>query len=182
MTNLMPPDGGCWFCHQDNEKEELVLEGEFDTFVHISCLAQKLKDDPGHPEATIMAYLLTKDDIDEITLHEPPREHVAETRKGVTRKVSDACGFELYINVNFYPDSNEPSEIFLTIAKKGSVVSGFTRALAVLISVMLQYGIPWSMIYDKLEKMKFDPQSEQYTSLIDAIAQNVNDIVKGVQT
>ncbi|KKL96841.1 hypothetical protein LCGC14_1840430 [marine sediment metagenome] len=110
---------------------------------------------------------------------EPPRERVAETRNGVTQTIRDACGFKLFINVNFYPDGG-PSEIFLTIAKKGSIVSGYTRAFAVLISLMLQYGIPWSVIYEKLSKMKFDPMDDKYTSLVDAIAQNVNEIVTSV--
>ena len=109
---------------------------------------------------------------------EPPRERVEETRTGVTQKVLNACGFELYVNVNFYPDDDKgPSEVFLTIAKKGSIVGGFTRAFAVLISVMLQYHIPWSVIYGKLNKMKFDPMCDEYTSLVDAIAQSINEIV-----
>ncbi len=109
-------------------------------------------------------------------LKEPPRKRVAETREGVTRTVHDACGFKIYMNINFYPDG-EPSELFLTVAKKGSVIGGFARTVAVLISVMLQYGIPWEVIYGKLEKMKFDPQNDKYTSLIDTIAQNMNEIV-----
>ena len=112
-------------------------------------------------------------------MKEPPRNRVAETREGVTRKIPDACGFELYMNINFYSDEDGggPSEVFLTIAKKGSIVGGFARTIAVLISVMLQYQIPWEVIYGKLEKMKFDPRNAQYTSLIDAIAQNINEIV-----
>lgn len=114
---------------------------------------------------------------------EPPRRRVGETRTGVVHKVPDACGFELYVNVNFYPDGDEgPSEVFLTVAKKGSIVGGFTRAFAVLISVMLQYKIPWDVIYKKLSKMKFDPMNDEYTSLVDAIAQNINKIVVAVAT
>ena len=120
---------------------------------------------------------------------EPPRERTAETRMGVTQKVSNACGFELYVTVNFYPDGDlkldlhggEPSEVYLTIAKKGSIVGGFTRVFAVLISVMLQYHIPWEVIYGKLNKMKFDPHNDEYTSLVDVIAQSINEIVKGAQ-
>lgn len=111
---------------------------------------------------------------------EPPREHVEQTRAGVVHKVPDACGFELYININFYPNG-EPSEVFLTIAKKGSIVGGFAKALAVLISVMLQYHIPWEVIYKKLSKMKFDPLNAEYTSLVDAIAQNINEIVTSTE-
>lgn len=114
-----------------------------------------------------------------MTNKEPPRTRVEETREGVVRTIPEACGFRLYMNVNFYPEG-APSEVFLTIAKKGSIVGGFTRAFAVLISVMLQYGIPWEVIYGKLEKMKFDPSDGVYTSLVDAIAQNMNEIVNAV--
>ncbi len=116
-------------------------------------------------------------------LKEPPRERTKETRAGVTRTIHDACGFKLYMNINFYAteDGGGPSEIFLTVAKKGSMIGGFARTLAVLLSLMFQYGIPWEVIYSKLDKMKFDPMTSEYTSLVDAIAQNMNEIITVVK-
>lgn len=54
-----PNQGGCWFCNDDDPKG-LVLEREFDTFVHFSCLREKVKD-PENQEAQIMSYLLKYD-------------------------------------------------------------------------------------------------------------------------
>lgn len=52
-----PHEGGCWFCY-DDAPQGLVLDSEFDTFVHLSCLNKELKENPSNEEAQIMAYLL----------------------------------------------------------------------------------------------------------------------------
>ncbi len=57
MSELHPCDGGCWFCKQDDEKEPLAYDGEFDTYVHLSCIKKALEE-PRNPEAEIMSYLL----------------------------------------------------------------------------------------------------------------------------
>ncbi len=106
----------------------------------------------------------------------PNRTRVSETRTGIIRKNVNACGYECYVNVSFYEDG-EPSEVFITIAKRGHVISGFAKALAVLMSVMFQYHIPWVVVYNKLRGMKFDPQDEKYTSLVDAIVNEMNIII-----
>ena len=56
-TGTYPPtQGGCWFCwHKDND---LIYDGEFDTFVHVDCIKSVLKTDPDHSEASIMRYLI----------------------------------------------------------------------------------------------------------------------------
>lgn len=46
----------CWFCK--GEDGDLLFDGEFDTFVHVKCIEQALEDDPHHPEARHMMYLL----------------------------------------------------------------------------------------------------------------------------
>lgn len=56
MTMKLPNDGGCWFCHTDNQP--LVFDCEFDTFVHLTCLQRALAMNPNDPEAQIMSYLL----------------------------------------------------------------------------------------------------------------------------
>ena len=99
-------------------------------------------------------------------------------RAGIIHKAS-GCGFEFYITVNFYEDSNEPSEVFIKIAKQGSTLNGFTTAISVLVSVMLQYGIPWEVVYKKMGGMRFDPWDDKYTSLIDAFAENINQVING---
>ena len=54
--NVPPQKGGCWYCHHDTP-QGLVFDFEFDTFVHLSCLNEAVKD-PNDEEAQIMAYLL----------------------------------------------------------------------------------------------------------------------------
>lgn len=51
-----PNQGGCWYCN-DDAPQGLVFDTEFDTFVHLSCLNEAVKD-PNDEEAQIMAYLL----------------------------------------------------------------------------------------------------------------------------
>ena len=47
----------CWFCDKD-DREPMVMDREFDTPVHISCITEKLLENPEHDEAQFMAYLL----------------------------------------------------------------------------------------------------------------------------
>jgi predicted transcriptional regulator len=58
MATLSPANGGCWFCHKDNEQEALLFDWEFDTFVHANCIRKALKEDPLDREAILMKYLL----------------------------------------------------------------------------------------------------------------------------
>lgn len=57
-----PGNGGCWFCH-DDAPQGLVFDGEFDTFVHISCLKEAIKNS-NDEEAQIMSYLLESSEED----------------------------------------------------------------------------------------------------------------------
>lgn len=54
--NKSPSQGGCWYCY-DDAPQGLVFDTEFDTFVHLSCLNEAVKN-PNDEEAQIMAYLL----------------------------------------------------------------------------------------------------------------------------
>lgn len=51
-----PSEGGCWFCY--TRSDDMTFDTEFDTFLHINCLKNQLKENPNHPEAQIMSYLL----------------------------------------------------------------------------------------------------------------------------
>ena len=56
--NLMPNEGGCWFCHKDGEDEPLDFNCEYDTFVHVSCIKKALEGRLDHPEAIHMEYMI----------------------------------------------------------------------------------------------------------------------------
>ena len=93
------------------------------------------------------------------------------TRTGLTRKFD--CGLDVYLTVNVKPNG-EPGEVFIKLGKQGSTVSGLMQAWAVTISAALQRGVPWSELREKYRETKFEPSTEDYTSLVDAIAQNID--------
>jgi hypothetical protein len=93
------------------------------------------------------------------------------TRTGLTRKFD--CGLDVYLTVNSKP-TGELGEVFIKLGKQGSTVSGLMQAWAVTISAALQRGVPWSELRDKYRETKFEPSTDDYTSLVDAIAQNID--------
>lgn len=66
-------------------------------------------------------------------------------------------GFEGYLNVGFYPDTMQPGEMFVTIAKEGSTVSGLLGTIATMTSISLQSGTPLKALVRKFKDVKFDP-------------------------
>ena len=57
---IFTTEGGCWFCWADDDGPgwDLMFDSEFDTNVHVQCLKQALEEDPYHPEARAMSYIL----------------------------------------------------------------------------------------------------------------------------
>jgi ribonucleoside-diphosphate reductase alpha chain len=97
-----------------------------------------------------------------------------DTRHGITRKFT--CGPEIYLTVNAAADG-EPAEIFLKIAKQGSTVSGLMQAWAITLSAALQRGVPWSELREKYLDLRFEPNDHKYSSLIDAVARNIDELI-----
>lgn len=95
-------------------------------------------------------------------------------RHGLTRKF--ICGPDVYLTVNPLPNG-EPGEIFVKLGKQGSTLSGMMQAFAVTVSAALQRGVPWSDLREKYRGARFDPNNHRYTSLVDAIAQNVDEMI-----
>ena len=100
------------------------------------------------------------------------------TRMGLTRKFD--CGLDVYLTVNSKP-TGEPGEVFIKLGKQGSTVSGLMQAWAVTISAALQRGVPWSELREKYRETKFEPSTDDYTSLVDAIAQNIDALTRQLQ-
>jgi len=50
------------------------------------------------------------------------------------------------------------------------------QAWAVTISAALQRGVAWADLREKFVGSKFDPASREYTSLVDAVARNIDDM------
>lgn len=85
----------------------------------------------------------------------PVRRRLPDERKSITHKFSVA-GHEGYITVGMYPDGT-PGEIFITMSKEGSTLSGLMDAFATAISLALQYGVPLKVLVDKFSHMRFEP-------------------------
>jgi ribonucleoside-diphosphate reductase alpha chain len=85
----------------------------------------------------------------------PHRHRLPDERQSITHKF-DIAGHEGYITVGLYEDG-QPGELFLTMAKEGSTISGFADAFAQAISYALQYGVPLQDLVDKFSHVRFEP-------------------------
>jgi ribonucleoside-diphosphate reductase alpha chain len=85
----------------------------------------------------------------------PRRRKLPDERRAITHKFSVA-GHEGYVTVGLYEDGT-PGEIFLTMAKEGSTISGLMDAFATAISLTLQYGVPLEALVEKFSHMRFEP-------------------------
>ena len=89
------------------------------------------------------------------SVREPQRRRLPDERQAITHKFSIA-GHEGYLTVGLYEDGT-PGEIFITMAKQGSVISGLIDCFATAISISLQYGVPLQALCDKFSHTRFEP-------------------------
>jgi ribonucleoside-diphosphate reductase alpha chain len=85
----------------------------------------------------------------------PFRHKLADERRAITHKFSVA-GHEGYLTVGLY-ENGQPGEIFITMAKEGSTVSGLMDSFATAVSLALQYGVPLKVLCDKFSHTRFEP-------------------------
>lgn len=85
----------------------------------------------------------------------PQRRRLPNERQALTHKFSIA-GHEGYITVGMFEDGT-PGEIFITMAKEGSVISGLMDSFATTVSLALQYGVPLRVLVDKFSHTRFEP-------------------------
>jgi ribonucleoside-diphosphate reductase alpha chain len=83
------------------------------------------------------------------------RHKLSDERKSITHKF-DIAGHEGYITVGMYEDGT-PGEIFVSMSKQGSTISGLMDSFATAISYALQYGVPLQFLVDKFAHMRFEP-------------------------
>lgn len=96
------------------------------------------------------------------------------------RRVADAWTFSVggtrgYVHVGLFEDGT-PGEIFLKVTKQGSTMAGVMDALAISVSLGLQYGVPLSTYVKQYVGTKYEPHGwtddtelRQTTSLLDYI-------------
>jgi ribonucleoside-diphosphate reductase alpha chain len=95
---------------------------------------------------------------EEDNLNGPPRavrHKLQEERASITHKFNIG-GHEGYITVGLYPDGS-PGELFITMAKEGSTVSGLMDSFALAVSIALQHGVPLKLFCEKFSHTRFEP-------------------------
>src|SRR5215469_14424146 len=95
---------------------------------------------------------------EEEDLNAPPRavrHKLQQERASITHKfkVGDHEG---YITVGLYPNGR-PGELFITMAKEGSTVSGLMDSFALAVSIALQHGVPLELFSEKFAHTRFEP-------------------------
>jgi ribonucleoside-diphosphate reductase alpha chain len=88
-------------------------------------------------------------------VYQPIRKKLPEERRAITHKFT-VGGHEGYITVGMY-DDGQPGEIFVVMAKEGSVISGVMDGFATAISMAMQYGVPLRVLVDKFTHTRFEP-------------------------
>ena len=97
----------------------------------------------------------TVERIVEKIVRQPVRQKLPRSRRGRTFefRVADCKGFA---TIGEYA-SGQPGEIFLTVSKQGSTLSGIMDAFAKSISYGLQYGVPLRAFVEAFTNMRFEP-------------------------
>ncbi len=88
-------------------------------------------------------------------IQKPLRRKLPEERRSITHKFS-ISGHEGYLTAGLYDDGN-PGELFIKMSKEGSTLSGIMDALALSISMNLQYGVPLEVLVGKFCHSRFEP-------------------------
>jgi ribonucleoside-diphosphate reductase alpha chain len=88
-------------------------------------------------------------------VYRPIRRKLPDERHSITHKFSIG-GHEGYFTVGLYED-NSPGELFITMAKEGSTISGLMDSFATSVSYGLQYGVPLKFFVDKFAHVRFEP-------------------------
>jgi ribonucleoside-diphosphate reductase alpha chain len=83
------------------------------------------------------------------------RKKLPDERAAITHKFS-ISGHEGYLTVGLFEDGL-PGEVFCTMSKEGSTISGLMDAFATATSLALQYGVPLKVLVDKFSHMRFEP-------------------------
>ena len=85
----------------------------------------------------------------------PSRRRLPDERLAITHHFSIA-GHEGYLTVGLYEDGS-PGEIFITMAKQGSTISGLMDSFATVVSLALQHGVPLEVLCAKFSHTRFEP-------------------------
>jgi len=87
---------------------------------------------------------------------QPVRKRLPKDRPGYNHEFQ--IGMQKgFLQFGFYPDTGKLGEMFAEISKGGSTINGLMNTIAILVSHMLQYGIPIEEIINTFKELKFEP-------------------------
>jgi ribonucleoside-diphosphate reductase alpha chain len=141
-----------------NMPEEATVDGVFDAYVEswrLGLKAVAIYRDGSKRVQPLSAGKSAPQEKAAPAAMQPLRRKLPDERSSITHKFSIA-GHEGYITVGLYPD-NTPGEIFISMNKAGSTISGLMDTIAVSVSTGLQYGVPLSFFVDKFSHVRFEP-------------------------
>lgn len=98
-------------------------------------------------------------------VNEPVRQKLPDDREGATRKfeilpkmgADPEIATSFYITASVYPGTKKLGEVFLKCDRHGSLASGVLDALAISLSIGLQYGVPIEVYTSKFIHTRFEP-------------------------
>ena len=102
------------------------------------------------------------------------RRRLSDERRSITHKFA-VGNHEGYITAGLYDDGT-PGELFITMSKEGSVISGLMDSFATSISIGLQYGVPLEVLVNKFVHMRFEPSGYTNNPQI-RIAKSITDYI-----
>ncbi len=88
-------------------------------------------------------------------VYKPVRRKLPDERVAITHKFSVESQ-EGYITVGLFEDGT-PGELFITMSKEGSTLSGVMDAFATAISLTLQHGVGLEFLVNKFSHVRFEP-------------------------
>lgn len=83
------------------------------------------------------------------------RRRLPSERRGLTHHF-DVGGHEGYLRVSVFEDGT-PGELFLTMAKVGSTLSGMMDSFAIMVSLAFQHGVRLETLVRKFREVRFEP-------------------------
>ena len=103
----------------------------------------------------------------------PNRKKLPDMRPSITRK-GTLGSQDYYVTVGFYDEDpaelDRPGEVFVKVGKYGGDVAVFVDGWAMMVSMALQFGVPWEKIRGKFENY-------QYPNLLQAAAEAVDQCI-----
>ena len=120
-----------------------------------SATAKSQKGDKSVPSAATKPRPDRRSPSTSKPLHRRRDHRLPDERLSITHKFS-VGGHEGYLTVGLYKDGM-PGEIFITMAKEGSTVSGLMDSFACAVSIGLQHGVPLKLLCEKFAHTRFEP-------------------------